>query len=404
MQKPARTALLTLALTLLVAVAAGLGALFALSLERAGIFRLPIPHASLPAEPVPAALPILPSADRSLLPPPRGAAASPSALLFGDDESSTVEIFRRSSPAVVYITSSELRGRLFSPQVYEVYEVPKGEGAGFLWDREGHVVTNYHVVHGAHQLMVSLHDGSQREATLAGTAPEYDLAVLRINPEGIETRPLPVGDSADLQVGRKVLAIGNPFGFDASLSVGVVSALGREIAGPAGLKMRNVIQTDAAINPGNSGGPLLDSSGRLVGVNTVLFSPSGASAGIGFAIPVNTVTRVVPQLIEYGRVRRARLGIQVASDSWSRYVGVRRGVVVIQVLEGLPAARSGMRGISKDRRGVIKIGDVILALNGQPVANEDDLFLLLEQIAPGDEVLLLSQRDKEEREYRIRVE
>ena len=403
MQRAGRTALLALALTLLVGVAAALGGLAALHLERAGISPLSTaPPILSTAPPILSTTPIppipVPTAPVAPVAPVSAGYSKPSSL---DDESNTVEIFRRVSPAVFYITSSELRRRLFDDQVYEV---PKGEGAGFLWDQKGHVVTNYHIVHRAHHLMVALHDGSHREATVAGIAPEYDLAVLRVDLEGIDIRPLPVGNSANLQVGRKVLAIGNPFGFDTSLSVGVVSALGREISSPSGLKMSNVIQTDAAINPGNSGGPLLDSSGRLVGVNTVIFSPSGANAGIGFAIPVNTVARVVPQLIEYGRVRRARLGVQIASDSWSRYVGVRRGVVIVKVLEDLPAAKSGMRGLSKDRRGIIKLGDVILALNGQPVANGDELLQILEQVEPGEEILLLSERDKEQREYRMRVE
>ena len=390
-----RTAFFAFALTLLLVLAAALGGLFALYLERAGIAHFDF----APVSPAPEVAAVVPRTDAPA--PPPVAAIAPTRNLVSDDESNTVEIFRRFSPAVVYITGSELRRRLFSSRVYEVQ---RGEGAGFLWDQNGHVVTNYHVVHGAHQLIVSLHDGSHREAAVAGIAPEYDLAVLRIDPEGVETRRLPLGDSSQLQVGRKVLAIGNPFGFDTSLSVGVVSALGREIPGLAGRKMHNVIQTDAAINPGNSGGPLLDSSGRLIGVNTIIFSPSGANAGIGFAIPVNTVVRVIPQLIEYGRVRRGRLGIQIASDSWSRYVGVRRGVVIAQVLEGMPAERSGMRGLSKDRRGVVKIGDVILAVDGQPVSSGDDLLLLLEKIEPGSEIDVLAEHDGQELTYRIAVE
>ena len=209
-----------------------------------------------------------------------------------DDEANTTEVFSNASPSVVYVTSTALRRQRFS---LNVLEIPQGAGSGFVWDDSGLIVTNYHVVARANRLTVTLSDQREFEAKVVGLAPERDLAVLRLIAPPDQLIELPLGDSSELSVGRKVMAIGNPFGLDTTLTVGVVSALGREIQSPSGRKIRGVVQTDAAINPGNSGGPLLNSLGQLVGVNTAIYSPSGASAGIGFAIPVDTVRRVVNQ-------------------------------------------------------------------------------------------------------------
>ena len=212
-----------------------------------------------------------------------------------DDEANTTEVFQKASPAVVFVTSTELRRQRFTRNIMEI---PRGAGSGFVWDAEsGLVVTNYHVVAGADRLTISLEDETSFQAEVVGLAPERDLAVLRMIEPPDNLAELPIGDSSELSVGRKVMAIGNPFGLDTTLTVGVVSALDREIQSPSNRTIRGVIQTDAAINPGNSGGPLLNSLGQLVGVNTAIYSPSGGSAGIGFAIPVNTVSEVVPQLI-----------------------------------------------------------------------------------------------------------
>jgi S1-C subfamily serine protease len=218
-----------------------------------------------------------------------------------DDERETIALFEQASPSVVYITSLSVRRDLFT---LNVLEIPQGTGSGFVWDDAGHIVTNFHVIQNADRAQVTLADRSTWVAELVGVAPAKDLAVLRIDAPAAKLRPLPVGSSEDLRVGQTVLAIGDPFGLDQTLTTGVISALGREIESVAQIPIRDVIQTDAAINPGNSGGPLLDSSGRLIGVNAAIYSPSGAYAGIGFSIPVDTVKWVVPELIEHGELRR----------------------------------------------------------------------------------------------------
>jgi S1-C subfamily serine protease len=317
-----------------------------------------------------------------------------------EDEANTTEIFRKASPSVVYVTKTELRRRsVFS---LDVLEIPSGSGSGFVWDRNGLVVTNFHVVAGANSLQVKLQDGSEYEAELIGIAPEKDLAVLRLldPPEGLV--PLPLGDSSELSVGRKVLAIGNPFGLDTSLTTGVVSALGREIRAPSNRRIRGVIQTDAAINPGNSGGPLLNSLGQLVGVNTAIFSPSGASAGIGFAIPVNTVREVVPQLIAYGRILRPIMGLELASDRWTRRYGID-GLPVVRVFPGLPADETGLRGAWRSARGEIMLGDVIVAIDGKAVRSNDDYLSIMEKHRAGDRVTVTLRFGDEERQATVRL-
>lgn len=297
------------------------------------------------------------------------------------DEQATIELFRRASPSVVFITTLARESRGF----FEIQEVPQGAGSGFVWDREGHVVTNFHVIQGASAARVALHDHSEWDATLVGVAPDHDLAVLRIRAPADALAPLLVGASRDLQVGQKVFAIGNPFGLDFTLTTGIVSALGRSIAALTGRRIDDVIQTDAAINPGNSGGPLLDSAGRLIGVNTQIASPSGASAGVGFAVPVDTVNRVVPQLITHGRVLRPELGIAAANEWALRRFGIE-GVLVMAVAPDSPAARAGLRETYRDEDGTLVLGDVIQALDGREIASLDDLYAVLEQHEPRDVV------------------
>ncbi|MBI4422408.1 MAG: trypsin-like peptidase domain-containing protein, partial [Elusimicrobia bacterium] len=245
-------------------------------------------------------------AARRTPPPPRPVAPR------GDlsaSERATMELFQRSNASVAYITSMVVRRDVFS---LNILEIPRGAGSGFIWDDQGHVVTNFHVIEGASSAEVTLADHSKWSAKLVGVAPEKDLAVLRIEAPAARLRPIPIGSSRDLQVGQSVYAIGNPFGLDQTLTTGVISALGREIHSASGHPIQGVIQTDAAINPGNSGGPLLDSSGRLIGVNTAIASPSGAFAGVGFAVPVDTVNRFVPQLIAFGKITRPGLGVTIA--------------------------------------------------------------------------------------------
>ncbi len=256
------------------------------------------------------------------------------------DEQTTIAVFRNVSPAIVYITTLTVQRDRFS---LNLFEIPQGTGSGFIWDQDGHIITNYHVIQKASAARVTLADHSSWEARLVGTAPDQDLAVLAINAPRGRLRPMPVGTSRDLIVGQKVFAIGNPFGLDQTLTTGIISALGREITSVRGRVITGVIQTDAAINPGNSGGPLLDSASRLIGVNTAIYSPSGSSAGIWFAVPVDTVNRVVPQLLRHGRVVRPGLGVRMAEDVSTQGLGVS-GVLVLDVPPGSAGATAGLRG------------------------------------------------------------
>jgi S1-C subfamily serine protease len=331
---------------------------------------------------------------------PAGSQAAPEYLSFKtEDEANSTEIYQRASPAVVHVRSTALQRSLFDRNVREV---PQGSGSGFVWDKNGLIVTNYHVIHGANRLIIELHDHSQREAQVIGVAPEKDLAVLRIEAPADLLLPLPMGDSSELEVGRKVLAIGNPFGLDTSLTTGVVSALGREMEAPGGRIIRNVIQTDAAINPGNSGGPLLNSLGQLIGVNTAIFSPSGGSAGVGFAIPVNTVREVVPQLISFGRLYRPVIGIELASDSWARRYRIE-GVPIIRTFPGMPAAKAGMSGAVRNYRGEVVLGDIIVRMDDQVIAKNDDYLSFMERKKPGDEVVIETLFQGKPRQYRVRL-
>lgn len=314
-----------------------------------------------------------------------------------DDESNNIAIYRDASPSVVFVTNTQYRRQLFS---LNVLETPRGSGSGVVWDDSGLILTNLHVVYGANKITIALGSGKSYEAEVVGAAPEHDVALLRIDAPDEDLRAIPLGDSDDLTVGRKVLAIGNPFALDTTLTTGVVSALGREIKSLNNRTIKDVIQTDAAINPGNSGGPLLNSRGELVGVNTAIFSPSGASAGIGFAIPVNAIKRIVPQLIEHGKVLRPVLGIETLSDTWARRLGVR-GVAILTVRPGLPADEAGMIGVRRDQFDNIHLGDVIIAINDEPVSNEDSLLFMLEQHEPGDSVKVTTMRDEKVFSYQV---
>ncbi len=314
-----------------------------------------------------------------------------------EDEANSTEIFSKASPAVVFVTNKALRRNLFN---LNIQEIPRGSGTGFVWDDSGLIVTNFHVIAGAHRLTVTLQDTSEYDAEVIGIAPEKDLAVLRMVEPPDDLSTLPIGDSSELTVGRKVLAIGNPFGLDTTLTTGVVSALGREIKAPSNRLIRGVIQTDAAINPGNSGGPLLNSLGQLVGVNTAIYSPSGASAGIGFAIPVNTVKEVVPQLISYGRVLRPIIGVELASDRWIRRYRIK-GLPVVRVYPGLPADDAGIRGAYRNSRGEIVLGDIITHIDDKPVRSNDDYLSTLETFDIGDTVEIRTRRGDDEKTFEV---
>lgn len=317
------------------------------------------------------------------------------------DETNNIQIYKQASPSVVNITNSRLVRTFYSlnPQ-----EVPQGSGTGFIWNEEGYIVTNYHVVQQANRVEVTLQDGSTYYASFVGAEPDKDLAVIKIDAPEAKLVPIIPGDSSLLEVGRKVIAIGNPFGLDTTMTVGIVSALGREIDSVGGRKIRDVIQTDAAINPGNSGGPLLNSLGQLVGVNTAIYSPSGASSGIGFAIPANTVKKVVPELIVYGEVQTPILGITPIpqAEYYSQLWGVK-GLVVLEVLPGSIPEQLGMRGIARNNRGIV-LGDVITAIDDIEISNIDDLITVLENKAVGDVVTVRSTRDNRTVTYDVELQ
>lgn len=315
-------------------------------------------------------------------------------------EKSTIAVFREASPSVVHITAIAVQRDLFT---LNLYQIPEGTGSGFVWDNNGNIITNFHVIQNADAAQVTLADQSNWKARRVGVAPDKDLAVLRIDAPANKLRAIPVGTSKDLQVGQSVFAIGNPFGLDQSLTTGVISALGREIESVTRRPIQGVIQTDAAINPGNSGGPLLDSAGRLIGVNTAIYSPSGASAGIGFAIPVDTVNRIVPELIRSGKVTRPGMGIQIAEDQIAERLGVT-GVLVVEVTQGSAAAKAGLRPTRREASGRVRLGDVITAVDGKKVESSNELFLLLEKYKIGDSINVSLLREGKAVQVKVALE
>lgn len=315
------------------------------------------------------------------------------------EESHTIDLFEKAAPSVCYITTSVVRRDFWTRNVMEI---PQGSGSGFVWDCNGHVITNYHVIQGASKAQVTLADRSTWDAELVGSAPEKDLAVLKIKAPNSKMVPIPVGTSEDLRVGQAVYAIGNPFGLDQTLTTGIVSALGREIQTESGFPVRDAIQTDAAINPGNSGGPLLDSSGRLIGVNTAIYSPSGASAGIGFSIPVAVVRWAVPELIKFGKIMRPTIGAELLETSDIKRNQLE-GPLVMDVVKGGPAASAGLRPTRRDEYGRIVLGDIIMAMNNKRIATKEELILELENYQAGDEVTLTLLRDQREVKVKVRL-
>ncbi|MBI4371799.1 MAG: trypsin-like peptidase domain-containing protein [Elusimicrobia bacterium] len=305
------------------------------------------------------------------------------------EEQNVMRVFKEAAPSVVFVTNA---ARAQTEDMDE-FLVPQGAGSGFVWDDRGHIVTNFHVVQGGDVFLVSLGDRVQLEAERIGADPAKDIAVLKVSKNLDKLRPLAIGSSESLQVGQSVLAIGNPFGLDHTLTTGVISALGREVRGIAGVTIRDMIQTDAAINPGNSGGPLLDSGGRLIGMNTVIYSRSGSSAGIGFAVPVAFIRRIVPQLIRYGKVVRPGLGISILTAGQKYYLlGEQDGVAVNKVQPGSPAAKAGLRGLRRLSGGRVEAGDVIVGIDGREVKDFDDLYNALDRHNPGDTVSVKIRR------------
>lgn len=307
-----------------------------------------------------------------------------------DDEKTTIEIFNQASVSVVHVITSELAQSRIDDNVMDV---PKGTGTGFLWDENGYIVTNYHVIRDEKRFRVTLSDNSTHQAYFVGGEPSKDIAVLRIDPSSLSLRPIQLGTSSDLQVGQKVFAIGSPFGLEQTLTTGVISGLGREIQSVNKRTIRNVIQTDAAINPGNSGGPLLDSSGLLIGVNTAIYSPTGTSAGIGFAVPADILNRIVPQLIRNGKVERPGLGIFIFDDATVRRRVGKPGVLIRGITPDSAALEAGLKGTSYNEQGDLVLGDLIVAIDDEPVENQADLFDVLEKKKVGDAVSVTIERE-----------
>lgn len=305
---------------------------------------------------------------------------SPTARI--EDERNTIGVFKSCAPSTVFVTQTRVMVDYFAGVAQEV---PAGSGSGFVWDDTGHVVTNYHVVEGARSLTVTFHDQQQFEAKVVGLEPRKDIAVLKVDAPAKLLVPIKVAKTMQLEVGQKAIAIGNPFGLDHTLTTGVISALGRQVQGAGGVTIRDMIQTDAAINPGNSGGPLLDSTGQLIGMNTMIFSKTGSSAGIGFAVPIATIQRIVPQIIKTGRAEQLGLGIGIdPMQKLERRLGVR-GVIVLAVPLDSPAAKAGMRGVTQTGRG-ITLGDIIVGVDDKRIETFDDLYSTLDAHKPDDVV------------------
>ncbi len=327
----------------------------------------------------------------TLLKTPRPRPLSPGARL--EDERNTIDVFEAAASATVYVTQK----RIVRDLNMRPLEQTTGSGTGFLWDDAGHVVTNYHVIdtgRSAGAYAVTLYNQRTYDAVFVGGEPNRDIAVLKIDAPKEELTPIQVEDGdARIDVGQKTIAIGNPFGLDHTLTTGVVSAKGREVVGYGGITIRDMIQTDASINPGNSGGPLLDSSGRLIGMNTMIMSKTGSSAGIGFAVPVTTIRRIVPQLIEHGKIERAGIGITFLDDSVAARAGVK-GVIITGVMRGSPAAAAGLLALRQTRDGRIVLGDILVGIDESTVENYDDLYNALERYKAGDSVSLKIRRGK----------
>jgi len=298
-------------------------------------------------------------------------------------ESGTVNLFKRNTPSVVYVTNLAVRRDQFT---LDVINYPQGTGSGFIWDTKGHIVTNYHVIRNASDLQVTLQDQSVYNAKIVGFDEDKDVAVLQVDAPKENLLPVTLTASDALQVGQQVYAIGNPFGLDHTLTTGIISGLNREIASSnSGRPIQNVIQTDAAINPGNSGGPLLNSAGNLIGVNTAIYSASGTSSGVGFAIPSDTVAGIVNQIIEFGRVTRPIIGISFAPDVSVEQLGLK-GVLVLDATPGGPAARAGVQTTKRDRYGRLLLGDIITGINEEAVKNSSDLYRILDRCQVGQVV------------------
>jgi S1-C subfamily serine protease len=311
------------------------------------------------------------------------------------EEKATIDLYTRAKDSVVNVVSSKVFGSGVS---FRAQEVPQGSGTGFMWDEKGRVVTNYHVVKDANRVLVTLADQSSYDVTQINSDPDTDIAVLWTKVPESKRKPLPIGKSSDLQVGQRVFALGNPFGLDQTLTSGIISALGRSMESRSGAIIRGAIQTDAAINPGNSGGPLLDSSGRVIGVTSAILSTSGSWAGVGFAIPIDEVNRVVPRLIR--KQARPRLGIAVAPEQFTKERGIE-GVLILQTTTGGPAEKAGLRATRRNEEGEVVLGDVIVAMDKHKVRTFNDLHNALEDAKLGQTVTVTIRREGKEQDLSV---
>jgi S1-C subfamily serine protease len=316
-----------------------------------------------------------------------------------EDEKNTTDVVERTKNSVVFVTNIQLVRDFFS---FDEEAVPRGTGSGFVWDKQGHIVTNYHVIEDGDYFNITLPNQEQRQARLIGKEENKDIAVLKVEGDLRGLEPLVAGSSSELRVGQKVIAIGNPFGFDHTVTTGIVSALGRRILGAGGVSIRDMVQTDASINPGNSGGPLLDSGGLLIGMNTVIVSKTGQYSGIGFAVPVDAIKKIVPQIIQFGRVIRPGLGIEILPDSYARRLDIE-GVVVMIVPLDSQAYKAGLRGLARDKRGRLYIRDIITKIDGAEITSYDDLYNALDEYKIGDIVKLTVRRNQEERTVQLKL-
>jgi len=340
----------------------------------------------------------------SFVPQANGANAEPRPVIprgeLATVEKATIQLFENSRDSVVYITT---RSQVRDFWSRNIFSVPRGTGSGFIWDESGHVITNYHVIEDASEATVRLANGKDYPASLVGASPIHDIAVLKIKVSKKLSPPLPIGTSHDLRVGQNVYAIGNPFGLDWTLTNGIVSALDRSLTEENGNTVEHLIQTNAAINPGNSGGPLLDSAGRLIGINTAIYSPNGASAGIGFAMPVDTINRVVPQLISHGKYTRPALGIGIDEDINLRLTAMLeiKGVVILRVPPDTAADAAGLKGVEVTRDGSVIPGDIITEIEGKPVDSVSKYVARLDDFRVGERIRLTVKRHGKSREVQV---
>jgi S1-C subfamily serine protease len=320
-----------------------------------------------------------------------------------ESEKNTVNIFKTVAPSVVNVSSIALARRGFFDM--DRSEVPRGAGTGWVWNDEGYIITNFHVVQQGQKFKISFqNDKEQYDAEVVGVEPSKDVAVLKLKKKPKNLIPAKVGSSKGLMVGQKTVAIGNPFGLDHTMTTGIVSATGRSIEGIGGVKIRNMIQTDASINPGNSGGPLLNSKGQVIGMNTMIFSNSGSSAGVGFAVPVDEIKRVVPEIIEFGKVTRPALGVIILEDQYAQFFGLKKGIAIRTVVDGSAAERAGFRGMTRDRRGRYSLGDVILRIDKHEINSFDDIYHALGKYKPGDTVTVTYDRNGKDKKTKLKLQ